>query len=281
MRKFEFLKAGTDCEVFIKDLSGHPIPVIGLLGGDKINPRPILDEPGFAVQEDNVMAEFNIPARSDVTSFVTSINKALGYLAAHFHELDFMTIDFSASMIFDPKQLEHPQAKRIGCEPDFCVWTERENEIDNAHPLLKQMRTTGGHLHLSYMVNGQKPTVKDTCLVVKMNDLQHGVGSILLDNDTRRKELYGKAGAFRFKEYGDDAGHEYRVLSNFWMKSNELKEWVFNQTLACFEALNTRGTYFEGMFNGHLGGMIQECINTNNKGMAKEICQEFQIQVPT
>lgn len=276
MNRFELLKVGTDCELFIKDLSGQTIPVIGLLGGDKINPRPVLDEEGYAVQEDNVMAEFNIPPRSDVTSFVTSINKMLGFLSAHFWELDFMRLDISASQIFDPKQLEHPQAKRIGCEPDFCVWTTKMNVLKNTHPLLKQMRTSGGHVHFSYLVEGNPPSTLDRLEFVRMNDLHYGVASVLLDGDSRRKELYGKAGAFRMKDYG----HEYRVLSNFWLESDDLKAWVFNQAQECVKAMNEKGTYYQDMFSGTLGKLIQKCINDNDKGLAKELCQEFGVQLP-
>ena len=54
-----------------------------------------------------------------------------------------------------------------------------------------------------------------------MMDCFHGIISVLLDSSkssARRKELYGKAGAHRPKDYGV----EYRVLSNYWLKSPEL-----------------------------------------------------------
>lgn len=281
LKEYKLLKVGTDCELFLKDLSGHPLPVIGLLGGTKGEPRQILDEPGYAVQEDNVMAEFNIPAREDVTSFVTSINKALGYLQAHFHELDFIQIDFSASQMFDPKVLEHPQAKQIGCEPDFCAWTKTMNRIDNKSPLLERMRTCGGHLHLSYLVDGKVPTMEDRLDFVKMQDLFQGVASVILDKDKRRKELYGKPGAFRPKKYADGIeGHEYRVFSNFWVRTNELKEWVFNQTVECIDHLNNRGTYFKSLFEGELGQIVQACINSNDVPRAKFLCSEFGVRLP-
>jgi hypothetical protein len=41
-----------------------------------------------------------------------------------------------------------------------------------------------------------------------------------------RRELYGKAGAFRPKPYGV----EYRVLSNRWLNSEALIRWVYNQS---------------------------------------------------
>ena len=55
---------GADPECFIVVRDKHngdtPYPIVGMLGGTKDNPLVIAD--GYAVVEDNVMAEFNIPA---------------------------------------------------------------------------------------------------------------------------------------------------------------------------------------------------------------------------
>ncbi len=64
------------------------------------------------------------------------------------------------------------------------------------------------------------------CQLVKQLDYFLGIPSLLLDKDEERRHLYGKAGAFRPKPYGV----EYRVLSNFWLKSPELMRWVYNTT---------------------------------------------------
>jgi len=280
---YRLLKVGSDCEVFLKDPFGNSVPVIGLLGGTKQNPKPVLGGKGFAVQEDNVMAEFNIPAANDITSFVTSINKITCYLDDYFNELvhdkhRFLSVDISPSCLFSPRQLDHPQAKEIGCEPDMCVWTRKENKITSAHPLLKQMRTAGGHLHVSYTYDGKSPAEFEdevTENFIKMHDLCHGVPSVILDRDTRRKQLYGKAGAFRFKDYGAAAGHEYRVLSNFWIKGLNTIRWAYRQTEHCIELLNADSISFD---ENELGKRIQTCINTNNVEMAQEICQEYGIE---
>lgn len=57
-------------------------------------------------------------------------------------------------------------------------------------------------------------------------DLHLGVPSLVLDKDTERRKLYGKAGAFRPKPYGV----EYRTLSNFWIWSEENIKWAWDQT---------------------------------------------------
>jgi hypothetical protein len=52
-----------------------------------------------------------------------------------------------------------------------------------------------------------------------------GLWTVIIDSDTARRERYGKAGAFRPKRYG----LEYRVPSNFWLKSDDLKRIMFNR----------------------------------------------------
>lgn len=274
--KYKLLMVGSDCELFVRDLSGKPIPAIGLIGGTKEKPRPILDGKGYAVQEDNVMVEFNIPPAKQAAQFVADINKVLGYLSAYLHEKDLMTLDFSASQEFQKEQLDHPQAQHIGCEPDYCVWTRSMNEIDRDNPIFQFLRTSGAHVHTTYTVNSHRPKPEQVEAFVKTQDLFKGVPSVLLDKDTKRKLFYGKAGAFRFKKYGHDAGHEYRVLSNFWLQTDALKKWVFTQTQRCVHELNS------GILPmvEKAGSRIVECINNNDKKLAVRLCNEFQIAIP-
>lgn len=100
-------------------------------------------------------------------------------------------------------------------------------------------------------------------------DLFLGVGSVLLDKDTKRRALYGKAGAMRMKKFGC----EYRVLSNFWIFDDELIRWVFNNTIKALEFVN-------------MGGIITnpddiiKCINTCDKELALEIIDDYGIPMP-
>src|SRR5258708_20917571 len=66
-------RVGTDVEVFLIDQEKKPVPCVGIVGGTKIKPRPILGGKGFAIQEDNVALEYNIPAAADAYSFVYSL----------------------------------------------------------------------------------------------------------------------------------------------------------------------------------------------------------------
>lgn len=285
------LRVGADCEVFLKNPRGFPVPVIGKLGGTKLDPKPILPEsgPGFAVQEDNVMAEFNIPAAGEVTSFVTSINKVLGWLHLYFKNYGASDgpyfINIAPSEVFSLQQLSHPQAQEVGCEPDANAWTDKINDSPKENAMMKYLRTCGAHVHTSYVSidpdTGEQtyPTREAGLGFARMQDLTLGVGSILLDQDKRRRTLYGKAGAFRFKDYGHGfAGHEYRVLSNFWLTTDALKAWVFNQTLLAGKLLSLGEIDFTK--NG-LGEFIQDTINTGNEEAAMSLCSEFGIKLPS
>ena len=75
-------------------------------------------------------------------------------------------------------------------------------------------------------------------LIVKTLDIFLGVPGIHLYKDIRRKHRYGKAGAFRVKRYGEFDGVEYRVLSNFWVKSEEFRKWAFNSIQKAVTFLN-------------------------------------------
>ena len=55
-----------------------------------------------------------------------------------------------------------------------------------------------GHISIGW----DNPTQEQQLDMVKAMDATVGLESVLLDNDTERKKLYGKAGCFRFREYG-------------------------------------------------------------------------------
>ena len=90
------------------------------------------------------------------------------------------------------------------------------------------MRTAAGHIHIGW---GEDFDPQDDehfsrcCRLVQQLDAGIGLASVLLDNDTERRQLYGAAGAFRPKPYGV----EYRVLSNFWVLNPSYREFVWNR----------------------------------------------------
>ncbi len=96
----------------------------------------------------------------------------------------------------------------------------------------------------------------------------------MLDADVDRRKVYGKAGAFRQTNYG----HEYRTPSNFWIKNDKLRQWIFTQTQ---DALDFASNHADILMNDKvIGELIQDCINNHEENTADWLCNEFSIEVP-
>jgi hypothetical protein len=128
---------------------------------------------------------------------------------------------------FDADQLEHPEAQEFGCDPDYNAYTVEQNEKPWSGD--SGFRSCGAHIHVGCFDDDGKMVAgleflmdfEGRLAAVKAMDLFHGIISTVLDNSeaaVKRRELYGKAGCHRKTDYGV----EYRVLSNYWMKSPEL-----------------------------------------------------------
>lgn len=243
------ITVGCDPEVFLKS-NGSIVSSIGLVGGSKRKPRPVIEG---SVQEDNVLAEINIDPANDSSTFVSRINKVLDQLV----QLSGCDLEIKSSHVFDKEYLKSvgPKAFSLGCEPDYNVYTGKANPRVNPYTCL---RTAGGHIHVG-------DDSIDCNRLVRTMDLYLGVDSVLLDNDNERRALYGKAGSYRPKPYG----LEYRVLGNFWLKSDELKRWVYDTTIS---AVND---------HKHIvlpdDSLIQRCINTSDTGLANELKKEYSL----
>lgn len=241
---------GADPELFLRDAQNKPVVSIGRIGGTKRRPRSIGN--GYALQEDNVAVEFNIPPASSKEEFVKSISFVLDHLALEVAQQG-LKLDISPTMEFDIVDLMHPQAMELGCEPDFNAWTGEKNPRPKAPETL---RSSGGHLHIGY----ENPSIEVSSDIIKAHDLFCGVPSVLLDDDSRRREIYGKAGACRYKDYGV----EYRTLSNFWIKTKELTEMIYEQSERAIDFLNNGGKILQ-----EDALKIQQCINTGDKELVR------------
>jgi hypothetical protein len=256
----KILTVGADPELFLK-IKGTDMPIsaIGMIGGDKYNPRQITEK-GHALQEDNVMVEYCIPPSKTVEEFKHNHTFMLNVIEQEISEEFELNIIPSAK--FPEQMLAHPQAQVFGCEPDLNVWTGRENKSPNSKT---NLRTAGGHIHCGL----EDFTPEDVSKAVKAMDLFLGVPSIIMDTDRDRRKMYGKAGAFREKEYG----FEYRTLSNFWIVSEDLMGWAFNNTHKAIEFAN------KSEISEELASKIQKCINKSDVELAKEIVAEFNIPI--
>jgi hypothetical protein len=256
------VKLGSDPEIFVfNPLENRFETAIGLTRGSKEYPEPITDE-GHCIQVDGVALEFNIPACSTKEEYVKNINFVKSYLQETILTPKGWELSKMATADFTDKQLNCKQAQEIGCDPDINAWSLVFNDPQGYK---NNMRAVGGHIHVGY----NNPQEDVSLNITKAMDIFLGVPSVLLDPDTRRRELYGKAGAMRFKPFG----MEYRVLSNFWIMDDTLIKWVFNNTLKALDFVNS-GCIITNPDD------IVKCINTCDKELAAEIVDDYNIVLP-
>jgi hypothetical protein len=249
----ESVLRGADPELFLRSIETNlPVTSIGLIGGSKSFPRNLGN--GFALQEDNVTVEFNIPPCESKEKFVASLDYVLEFLKQELTPQN-IKLDIVPTMEFAEEQLMHPQAQELGCEPDFNAWTNQMNPRPIAPETL---RSSGGHLHIGY----DNPTKGMSREIIKAHDLFLGVASVLYDADSRRREIYGKAGACRYKKYGV----EYRTLSNFWIRNSDIMGWAYEQSEKAINFINNGGK-----IPLKIGNDIINCINNGDKELVKQI----------
>lgn len=234
----------------------EPICVIGKLNGTKISPHPIGEDCFYQV--DCTAAEMNIPPVTSLEDWnyyidycINKTNDALG--------LSGLKLQIASSMHYSPKELEHPDACRFGCDPSYDAYTGKvyETHVRNAG----NMRSFGFHQHVGfYIQDGERFNIKEVRRFIQLCDIYLGLPSLVLDEDTERRKIYGRGGDYRIKRKGESGKLliiEYRTLG-----SNMLyhRDFVFNQLNKVVEAYN----------NGEQGDpMIKEIINSNEKQAAE------------
>lgn len=285
---YHVLKIGSDAEIFLSNKELLPVPVCGLVGGTKEQPLPVpsLGE-GYAVQEDNVMLEFNIPPAGSATEFSNSLSVMLKYLEGQMRDNHGLNLLAQSSVYFPEEQLQSEQAKKFGCDPDYDVWRRAVNTAPDPTSTMyldekrgvQAMRSSGFHIHVSYHVDDRTPELEEKELFIKAQDLFLGVPSIFLEPISQRRQLYGRAGCFRIKDYG----HEYRVIGSGLLSRPDKFEWIFNQTMAAAEWLNTTqaktGVPPDYQLKEY-SSLIREAINRHAIPYAEKVCNAFGIAIP-
>lgn len=225
----------------------------------------------FAVSLDNVMAEFCIPPVTNKEDFYKYIMTSVDYINSVIPK-EYCTVA-QPSAIFDPKYLLTRNAKTFGCEPDYNAYTGYENvkpAADNPY-----LRSAGGHIHIGFdgaprfsrrSYKGMPPHTE----LIKALDLFVGIPSVIQEPENLRKQLYGKAGAFRPKVYGV----EYRTVSNYYLASEQLIHWMYESVDKAITFLNEGGEIDRG-----LAHTVEETINTNNAEQALALMDIFNIKL--
>ena len=270
MAKYE-LKVGADPEMFIKKGRSYQCAE-GVIPGSKYEPH-IVDK--GAVQVDGMAVEFNIDPANTEDEFVDHLGTVMTTLG---NMVDGHELICKPSVTFNKKVWEgaSEEAKILGCEPDYNAWT---GEVNPKPIAPKGFRTAAGHIHIGWTEDADikdQHHINECEAIVRELDFRLGYPSLLLDPDTDRRTLYGKAGAYRPKSYGV----EYRVLSNFWLKEEELQRWVYRVVKKTLEDMSIRGhNRAEG---GHKVGSRYNPMKIIDEGVvddAKSFINDFPFMV--
>jgi len=206
-----------------------------------------------------VALEFTIPPATTKTEFINSINFVKNYTTETVLKPLELIPHYVASARFNEDDLNNPAAQHMGCSKSYDAWSFEEHQVDRSDYTL---RTTGMHIHVGY----DNPNDQTSIDIIRAMDLFLGVPSVLMDNGDMRKQLYGKAGAFRAKAYGV----EYRTLSNFWIFDEQLIRWAWHNSqraVDCEFDVSVEQT------------RILEAINNNNKQVAKDLVNDYNLEV--
>lgn len=278
---------GTDAEMFCVDKNGYVAVQNCGIKGTKKDPQPL--PMGSNVQRDNVAVEFAVPPAASKDEFIRNIGDALDDV------IDVLPNDVQIEIIpsanFPANQLVHDECKEFGCDPDSNAWTRQVNQ-PAADAAEAHLRSCAAHIHLGFVVGSGNYFLEADedakAMVICVMDCMLGLVSTVLDGSeaaTRRKELYGKAGCWRSREYGI----EYRTLSNYWIKSPTLVSLIYSLVEDVIEVMrdekqmelinrlgvmNIRNVITNGeveMAEKMVNGVVMEYMSTNSIALYKEV----------
>jgi hypothetical protein len=257
---------GADPELFVKDAAGNLISAWNMIPGTKKNPHKV--EKG-AVQVDGMALEFNIDPAINEEMFIENINHVMKQMKGMIpHEFFISPVAYFG---MEYLQAQPEEALELGCDPDFNGWTMEPNPRPDGD---RPFRTASGHVHVGWddMRDVHNPRYFfEAGAVARQLDFYLGLPSLLVDADKTRRELYGKAGAFRVKPYG----MEYRVLSNFWLTNPKLQGWVYRASKRAVEDMFSKDFFLPDM-----EGDIQDIINNSDIDGALSIIDHYSLEVP-
>lgn len=279
---------GADPELFLLNNNGEHVPVCGLVGGTKDKPVPLPScGPGFFVQEDNVMLEFNIPPARDAYAFLVSIDSAKtaclrlaseGYaksLSPPVKGARIVGYSNSPEHLFSADKLSHPNAQMFGCAPEFDAYSNgmRVPPIDRRGLVGTTMggaagewRTCGGHVHMGYV--DCLPFRVPEYVVARFADVALALRFAGYDTQTVRRTSYGSPGRFRPRPYGI----EYRTLSNFWVTNSRFIELVAVHGFALLSWLrNSPEPTIRRVYNEIPWDAVRDAIISGDSGLATQV----------
>jgi hypothetical protein len=262
--KRTLISLGSDPEVFAINPNGEVTTSLAAgIQGDKQNVFDIGD--GYSIHKDNILVELNVPISNTKEEFIATMlegwKKLLKAMAPFSYRI-------ASSLEIDEDILAgDPNASEFGCDPDICAWTGKSKRpSDNSAS--DTLRTAGGHIHIGF--SGESD-LDFNIRLVKILDILLGIPSVVLDEDNRRRGIYGQAGSFRHKPYG----LEYRSLSNFWVNSPQLIDWIWNSVETALDIAQSDFVIDESSD----AQLIQDCINDSDIELVKHFDKIYKLEI--
>lgn len=253
---------GADPEFFVFNTGENRIiSSDGIIPGEKGMPYTKGLAEGFGIEVDNILGEYNIPPCNNKDEWVNNHTFMLSWIRDFLAKINpCLSIKHASSAHIDEDQLQSDVAREFGCSADYNVYTEDINPKPNGANT--NLRSTGCHIHLGY----ENCNIATSFKLIKYLDMYLGIPSILYDQDTERRTLYGKAGCFRLTSYG----LEYRTLSGIWISSTEKIAWMYDQVEKAVKAYNAKLPLISPE-------EVQRTINTSDVKNARKLCKEFNL----
>ena len=264
------VRIGADPEILLVNKHGDFHSVEGLVGGTRDKPVRIPDttlkqfKDGYAMQEDNVMLEFNIRPRNNWHDFIHGIEWALDKVHSAVAVPNGLEFSESPTGFYEADQLMSGQAATFGCLPDLDAWS-REQATPVSTSTLGNWRCAGGHIHLGY----DNPANVPPFVVARLADALIGLWEVhFRESQGIRRQNYGTAGRYREKPYGI----EYRTMSNNWLFHADMLHMAAHGASKLANMIE-RGNMAEiqGLYTEIPMGEVQRAINTEDGDLARKL----------
>ena len=213
------------------------------------------------VHADCCCVEMVVPYAMNRTDFVTNVLTMRDEVRAMLDGYG-MTPVWKTTAPMNPEFLGDHRTNQAGCDPDTNVYTgtaSRPRDFPGSD------RYAGGHVHVGYEGSKDSDGLKN---VTKAFEILHGTVGALLDEDTKRRQMYGAAGAVRPKEYGV----EIRSPSNWWVTSVSRIEFTYECVRKAVEEWHT-------LVDKVSDAVIQDVLNNRNLREARNIINALKLEV--
>lgn len=252
---------GTDPETFILDEGGKSVPAHMRLPG-KASPVGVAmngkKKGYFSFFRDGYAVEVNVSPSSSIIELIYKVQAAYDALRTFvLREGEHLTTRPAVPVDWSKMEGAPPDVLETGCDPSEDAYTGKQ-KFPSMDPKSNPDRMAGGHMHFSaFKRRGEAVTpwaMKEHIPTkVKQLDLHVGLPLTFLfptREGFNRRTFYGQAGEFRFQDYGNASGLEYRVPTPEIFSHPAIASLAFSSAKATLERVHEWDTCMEEDLRG-------------------------------